>query len=79
MQFETESASKTALLLTNALIIDRPITVVGYSTGQEKEKTPEQPTPEATVVSPTTQVPENKITQREFGVPDDQRVRRNQH
>lgn len=28
--FESESAAKTALLLTNALIVDRPITVVPY-------------------------------------------------
>jgi len=30
VQFESESAAKTALLLTNALIVDRPITVVTY-------------------------------------------------
>ena len=30
MEFDTESAAKTALLLTNALIVDRPITVTQY-------------------------------------------------
>jgi len=34
--FETEAAAKTALLLTNALIADRPITVIPY--GGEEEK-----------------------------------------
>lgn len=29
--FETDSAAKTALLLTNALIVDRPITVVAHA------------------------------------------------
>eukprot|EP01111_Echinosteliopsis_oligospora_P015808 TRINITY_DN636_c0_g1_i1.p1 TRINITY_DN636_c0_g1~~TRINITY_DN636_c0_g1_i1.p1 ORF type:complete len:330 (-),score=108.55 TRINITY_DN636_c0_g1_i1:103-1032(-) len=29
--FETDSAAKTALLLTNALIVDRPITVIPYT------------------------------------------------
>jgi len=73
VQFETESAAKTALLLTNALIIDRPITVVPYSTGQEKEK-PAESTPNANpVVTATTEVPADHITQRDFGVPDDQR------
>jgi len=32
--FETDSAAKTALLLTNALIVDRPITVVSYFPSQ---------------------------------------------
>jgi len=69
IQFETDSAAKTALLLTNALIIDRPIIVIGFSSGTpEAEKVPEK-----NVVSPNTQIPENQITQREFGVPDDQR------
>jgi len=74
VQFETDSAAKTALLLTNALIIDRPITVVGYHTGgaEEKEKPVEQ-APSDAVISQNTQVPDNKITQREFGVPDEQR------
>lgn len=34
IQFETESAAKTALLLTNALIVDRPITVTAYLNSQ---------------------------------------------
>jgi len=74
VQFETESAAKTALLLTNALIIDRPITVVGYSFGQEKEKT-EQPAEQTPVLSSTSQVPDSKITTRDFGVPDEQRTK----
>jgi RNA recognition motif-containing protein len=34
--FETEAAAKTALLLTNALIADRPITVVPFTETDEK-------------------------------------------
>jgi len=73
VQFETESAAKTALLLTNALIIDRPITVVPYSTGQEKEKPVETTPNDNPVVNAKTEVPADHITQRDFGVPDDQR------
>jgi len=71
VQFETESAAKTALLLTNALIIDRPITVVPYATAQEKEKPVEAATD--AVVNEKAEVPADNITQRDFGVPDDQR------
>jgi hypothetical protein len=31
--FETEGAAKTALLLTSALIVDRPITVIPHNAG----------------------------------------------
>jgi len=66
--FETESAAKTALLLTNALIVDRPISVVSYA---KADGTPvvewvaieEQKNPGAL------HVPEP----RDFSVPDEQR------
>jgi len=64
IQFETESASKTALLLTNALIVDRPITVTPFVR------------PSATIAPQETAVPidQSKITQRDFGnVPDENR------
>eukprot|EP01118_Nematostelium_gracile_P012679 TRINITY_DN4665_c0_g1_i1.p1 TRINITY_DN4665_c0_g1~~TRINITY_DN4665_c0_g1_i1.p1 ORF type:complete len:306 (+),score=111.31 TRINITY_DN4665_c0_g1_i1:53-919(+) len=62
VEFETESAAKTALLLTNALIVDRPISVVSYNSDQ----------PEPT--SPGTPVAQEKITHRDFGgVPDSER------
>jgi len=61
--FETDSAAKTALLLTNALIVDRPITVVSHSGGAEPE-----------VVQATTgeQV---SITDRNHTVPDAERTK----
>jgi hypothetical protein len=75
VQFETESAAKTALLLTNALIVDRPITVVPY--------TPTTPAPSGGDSAATSApipaemgapVSEEHITQRDFGgVPDDER------
>jgi len=56
VQFETESAAKTALLLTNALIVDRPIAVVPY------------PLKDIPIINePGTPVPEEKITNRDFG------------
>jgi hypothetical protein len=67
VEFETESASKTALLLTNALIVDRPITVFPYST---KDSSPQK-----TSASPGTPVAVENITHRDFGgVKDDERV-----
>lgn len=75
VQFETESAAKTALLLTNALIIDRPIVV-----SQFKNPAPSTTTTTATnthaeqpKVDLGTPVPESNITQRDFQVPDEQR------
>jgi len=66
VEFETESASKTALLLTNALIVDRPIAVTLYVS----PNAPQQDAP----VSPGTPVPEEKITRRDFGgVTDEER------
>lgn len=41
--FETESAAKTALLLTNALIADRPITVAPFFEEVHSEKSPNLP------------------------------------
>jgi len=63
VQFETESASKTALLLTNALIEDRPISVVPYP----------PPQPEVQSVLEQTPAPESEITQRDFTLPDENR------
>eukprot|EP01112_Ceratiomyxa_fruticulosa_P022506 TRINITY_DN825_c0_g1_i2.p1 TRINITY_DN825_c0_g1~~TRINITY_DN825_c0_g1_i2.p1 ORF type:complete len:338 (+),score=108.90 TRINITY_DN825_c0_g1_i2:151-1014(+) len=66
--FETDSAAKTALLLTNALIVDRPINVVPFT-----------PTEEATapVVSDLKEddTPHPEITQRNFTVPDSERTK----
>eukprot|EP01116_Phalansterium_solitarium_P018702 TRINITY_DN5050_c0_g1_i1.p2 TRINITY_DN5050_c0_g1~~TRINITY_DN5050_c0_g1_i1.p2 ORF type:complete len:284 (-),score=101.05 TRINITY_DN5050_c0_g1_i1:608-1459(-) len=60
VQFETESAAKTALLLSNALIVDLPIAVVPYS--------------QAAVTAPLAPAAEPAdITTRDFGVPDEQR------
>jgi len=55
--FETESAAKTALLLTNALIVDRPIAVEPYPPRDVSQ----------TVTSPGTPVPQENITHRDFG------------
>jgi len=67
VEFETESASKTALLLTNALIVDRPIAVLPYP---PKDSSPAEPTP------PPTPVPEDRITHRDFGgVKDEDRTK----
>jgi len=67
VEFETESASKTALLLTNALIVDRPITVNPYP---PKDVQMQEPS------SPPTPVPVEHITQRDFGnVKDEERTK----
>lgn len=54
--FETDSASKTALLLTNALIVDRPITVVPYvpttSELEAQASAPVEPLTERAQVAP---------------------------
>jgi len=67
VQFETESAAKTALLLTNALIVDRPITVVSYP----PKDVPQDSEPKA----PGTPVPPERITHRDFGVEDEHRTK----
>jgi len=77
IQFETESAAKTALLLTNALIVDRPITVAAH------ESSVNVPTPSSPQVTGQS-VPESfgspaeqaNITTRDFGgIPDNQRTK----
>lgn len=76
VQFETESAAKTALLLTNALIVDRPITVVPYTSVPSTQQSATGATVNVVPPSPGTPVAQHEITQRDFqGVPDDQRVR----
>jgi len=69
--FETESAAKTALLLTNALIGDRPITVAPYGLY------PSLSTPTAPAGVPGMQEAATaNITQRDFGgVNDEQRTK----
>eukprot|EP00026_Physarum_polycephalum_P011944 Phypoly_transcript_12195.p1 GENE.Phypoly_transcript_12195~~Phypoly_transcript_12195.p1 ORF type:complete len:307 (-),score=67.13 Phypoly_transcript_12195:19-939(-) len=62
--FETDSAAKTALLLTNALIVDRPITVVSH-TPSPTDADPQQQ-------SQNTESTEN-ITNRTFTAPDHER------
>lgn len=62
--FETDSAAKTALLLTNALIVDRPITVVPHVAGTEEVQQLEQTTEN-----------QAEITNREFAAPDHERTK----
>jgi len=70
VEFGTESAAKTALLLTNALIVDRPIIVTPYPP-KDGEKKSDQSTQ-----APGTQVPAENITQRDFGgSPDEERTK----
>jgi len=66
VEFETDSAAKTALLLTNALIVDRPITVV-----------PHFPASSDHVAGSTTTstVPAENITDRNHAVPDAERTK----
>jgi len=63
--FETEAAAKTALLLGNALIVDRPIVVVPYII------------PEPTLIDfgDDVVVEGSKINNKTFAVPDDQRTK----
>jgi len=69
IQFETESAAKTALLLTNALIVDRPITVSAYIASFTPLNTESTTSPNV-----GTPVDQSKISQKDFnGIPDDQR------
>jgi len=62
--FETDSAAKTALLLTNALIVDRPITVVPYF--------PKSDEPGAQANAEVVPV---AITERQHAVPDSERTK----
>jgi len=77
VEFETESAARTALLLTNALIIDRPITVSEYSISSTPPKEPDNQTSNnnATRQMFGTPTPEQNITQRNFTVPDEERTK----
>jgi len=59
--FETDSAAKTALLLTNALIVDRPITVIPHTPSTNEPQQQSQ-----------TESTEN-ITNRTFTAPDHER------
>jgi len=67
VSFETESAAKTALLLTSALIIDRPIVVAPYV--QSATLLTDVPLPGETITSG------DNIQNKAFAVPDDQRTK----
>eukprot|EP01114_Cavostelium_apophysatum_P010794 TRINITY_DN24914_c0_g1_i1.p2 TRINITY_DN24914_c0_g1~~TRINITY_DN24914_c0_g1_i1.p2 ORF type:complete len:292 (-),score=95.85 TRINITY_DN24914_c0_g1_i1:1123-1998(-) len=71
IQFETESAAKTALLLTNALIVDRPITVTAYlGSSSTTTDAAAEPTPDPIDHG----TPIENISHKDFGgVADDQR------
>jgi len=88
IQFETESAAKTALLLTNALIVDRPITVTAYLTSSSAPLTSNNnststtgftsdntnSTQEPTPLTATFGTPVENISHKDFGgVHDDER------
>eukprot|EP01113_Clastostelium_recurvatum_P013670 TRINITY_DN172_c0_g1_i3.p1 TRINITY_DN172_c0_g1~~TRINITY_DN172_c0_g1_i3.p1 ORF type:complete len:289 (-),score=106.05 TRINITY_DN172_c0_g1_i3:633-1499(-) len=69
--FETDSAAKTALLLTNALIVDRPITVVPHaSSGAEHADASAPPAPAAAAEHSG-----ENLTQRAHSVPDHERTK----
>lgn len=65
--FETDSAAKTALLLTNALIVDRPITVVPHAPASTDVDSQQQQQPQHTEQT-------ENITNRNFTAPDHERV-----
>jgi len=67
--FETEAAAKTATLLTNALIADRPITVTQY---REAEKDHEKPQGLPTDTN-TIELSGDQIPNKPHAVPADQR------
>lgn len=66
--FETESAAKTALLLTNALIADQPIEVKTYIPEEIHDE--QGNTPNLGEL-----VPQEKIMTRDYKVPDEQRTK----
>jgi hypothetical protein len=68
IDFQTDAAAKTALLLTNALIVDRPITVAQY-TGAPIHKGSEE------MVSHETKVTGDQITHQQHIVPDQERTK----
>jgi hypothetical protein len=65
VHFESESAAKTALLLTNALIVDRPISVVAYVAPAGEVGNAGRP---EDVVRQG-----DEIANKDFSVPDEQR------
>jgi len=75
VQFESESAAKTALLLTNALIVDRPITVVAFAVSGQPSTATNEGSSTLTAENQGTAVDQSQITQREFNVPDEQRTK----
>lgn len=64
--FETDSAAKTALLLTNALIVDRPITVVPHIPSSNDAEPLQQS---------SQQTESENITNRTFTAPDNERTK----
>jgi hypothetical protein len=69
--FETEAAAKTAMLLTNALIADRPITVTQYREPTEKDSEKSQILPTDTN---TIELSGDEIPNKPHAVPADQRT-----
>jgi len=66
IEFQTDAAAKTALLLTNALIVDRPIAVVPY-TGPAQQSDEQ--------VSHESKVDADEIQQQHHTVPDQERTK----
>jgi len=69
--FETEAAAKTALLLTNALIADRPITVVPYTSADDHHFQQTSSTPEAV----RKELYGDQVPNKEHSVPAEQRTK----
>jgi RNA recognition motif-containing protein len=69
VSFENEAAAKTALLLTNAVIADRPITVVPYSSKAEHKES----SSDSASSSHTTEISGDQIPNKNHPVPADQR------
>jgi hypothetical protein len=70
VSFENEAAAKTALLLTNAVIADRPITVVPYSNKPSEHK---ESSSDSASSSLTTEISGDQIPKKSE-VPTDQRT-----
>jgi len=72
VEFESESAAKTALLLSNALIVDRPINVAPYANIVKVHSGPEK----EGILNASNQVASEDITARNFGsVTDEERTK----
>lgn len=67
IEFQTDAAAKTALLLTNALIVDRPITVAPLESSEQQQS--DNP------VSHETTVSGDAIQNQEYPVPDQERTK----